>query len=120
MQTYFDLIFSVISISALLVECFSENHIGAHTKISVSPGSCRTSFSISLCRLDVINTGRWLLQSRESPFLCTGVTLPTLRDIGKIPHLNNKLIIFAKGILIVLLCTFNTFVGMLLRSIAFL
>ena len=55
------------------------------------------------------------MQSRESPFSCIGVKLPTLRDIGKIPHLNDKLIRFAKGIpLIVLINTINTFVGILL------
>ena len=35
-------------------------------------------------------------------------------DIGKIPHSNDKLIRFAKGILIVSPNTFSTFVGMLL------
>ena len=47
------------------------------------------------------------------------MTLATLRGIGKIPHSNDKLIKFAKGILIVLPNTFNTFVGMLLGLIAF-
>ena len=46
--------------------------------------------------------------------------MATLRDIGKTPHLNNKLIRFAKGILLVLPNTFNTFVGILLGPIAFL
>ena len=59
------------------------------------------------------------MQSRESPFLCIGVTLATLRGIGKIPHSNDKLIKFAKGILIVLPNTLNNFVGMLLGLIAF-
>ena len=58
-------------ISAWLVECFSENHIG-------------------------------------------------LKDIGKIPHSNDKLIRFAKGILIVLPNSFNNFVEVLLGPIAFL
>ena len=58
------------------------------------------------------------MQSRELPFLCIGVTLATLRDIGKIPHSNDKLIRFAKGILIVLLNTFNIFVGILLGPVA--
>ena len=53
-------------------------------------------------------------------FLCICMTLATLRDIGKIPHSNDKLIRFAKGTLIVLPNTFNTFVGMLLCPIAFL
>ena len=60
------------------------------------------------------------MQSRESLFLCTGVRLATLRDIGKIPHLNDKLRRFAKEILIVLPNFFNTFVGMLLGTVAFL
>ena len=59
------------------------------------------------------------MQSRESPFLCISVTLVTLRRIGKIPHSNDKLIRFAKGILIVLPNTFHAFVGMLLGPIAF-
>ena len=37
-----------------------------------------------------------------------------------IPHSNDRLIRFAKGILIVLLNTFNTFVGILLDPVAFL
>ena len=48
-----------------------------------------------------------------------GISLATLRDIRKIPHSNDKLIKFAKGILIVLPNTFNTFVEMLLDPIAF-
>ena len=48
------------------------------------------------------------------------MTLATLRGIGKIPHSNDKLIRFAKGILIVLPNTFSTFVRMLLGPIAFL
>ena len=43
------------------------------------------------------------MQSREPPFLCIVVTLATLRDTGKMPHSNDKLIRFAKGTLIVLL-----------------
>ena len=57
---------------------------------------------------------------KGATFLCVGVTLATLRDIGKTPHLKDKLITFAKGILIVLLNTFNTFVGILLGPVAFL
>ena len=41
-------------------------------------------------------------------------------DTGKIPHLNDKVIRFAKGILIVLLNIFNTFVGILLGPVDFL
>ena len=59
------------------------------------------------------------MQSREPPFLCVGKTL-ALRNIGKIPHLNDKLIRFAKGILVVLLNTFNIFAGILLGPVAFL
>ena len=66
------------------------------------------------------------MRSRESPFPCIGVTLGTLEnitfeyhlDIG-ISHLNDKLIRFAKGILIVLLSTFNTFGGIPLGPVAF-
>ena len=36
------------------------------------------------------------------------------------PHSSDKLIRFAKGIIIVLLSTFNTFVGMLLSPMVFL
>ena len=50
-------------------------------------------------------------------FLCIDVTLATLRDIGKTLYSNNKLIKFAKRILIVLP---NTFVRMLLGPITFL
>ena len=46
------------------------------------------------------------------------MTLATSRDIGKIPHSNDKLIRFAKGMLIVLPNIFNAFVGMLLGPIA--
>ena len=60
------------------------------------------------------------MQSKEPPFLCLGVTLATWRDIGKMPHLNDKLIRFAKGILIVELNTFNIFVGILLGPAALL
>ena len=57
-----DHIFSVMSISAWLVDFFSWKHIGVYATICVSPGSCRasllwTSFSISLLRLDVSVTG---------------------------------------------------------------
>ena len=45
--------------------------------------------------------------------------MTTLRDIGKTPHLNDKLISFAKGILIVLLNTFDTFVEIRLGPVAF-
>ena len=60
------------------------------------------------------------MQSRESPFLCLGKTLATLRHIGKTPHSNDKLIRFAEGILMVLRNTFNNFVEIVLGPIAFL
>ena len=54
------------------------------------------------------------MQSREPPFVGIGVTLN--EELIK----NNELIKFAKGVLIILLNTFNTFVGMLLIPLAFL
>ena len=35
-----------MSISAWLVECFSENRIGVHATICVSPGSCRGYYEV--------------------------------------------------------------------------
>ena len=62
--------------------------------------------------------GLQLLESRFSPFLCTGITFATFGNLRNIPLLKDMLIISHNGSASSVVSSFNIFVDMLLGPIA--